>query len=375
MGRLLYRRRKERKLLGWLLGLNCAIWLLLLNKRLSHTLSSTSFTSNVVKKHLAAGIRSSSLAQVIAANFSTTFLSVSNVVSAESVSITTGSCKKQGYSSLLAGGRRHLADLAHKYPKAVIEHDFSDVECDVVLIAAGFPRSGSTMQATLLAEGGRAVGARVIESSWQLHLQEWSLQNRSALTEEEISNRLTRLMALKATIKDHGEDKAWRPTVLVMKSHQFDPKLLNVCRHQLVYTSHRGLVRVVASFNKLGWVNGLQSSLAALDANYVNYACWRHESDAQDWGYEDMMAAPVEKVREVAAALTNILGLDHVVQGKNDDVLSSSVQRNLKALKGIHFGVTTTLANEENVDELLPSKWIDALKTRYGSSRWFDAAI
>lgn len=267
-----------------------------------------------------------------------------------------------------------LQKFATQFPNAVVEHDYSGVDCDVAIIAAGFQRSGSTLQAKLLQTAAHLLNARVVDGFWQLHLELWRVGTRETISSREQAetreyyDNMTRWMKVPDSwqMKNPMLFNPQRPPplVVVMKTHQYDDKLRSLCRNQIVYTARRELEPVVASMKKNHFIETLDDAIISLDMGFKNYACWREYAVAEEWLYEDMLRDPVEMVFKAIESLKPFLPGTDTTHIDRDDV-RRTVEATVSGTLAKHFGISNP--NNTGRGSMLPPGWLEVLRTRYRS--------
>ena len=117
--------------------------------------------------------------------------------------------------------------------------------CRLMIVAAGFPRTGSTAQMLLLGSALQQLNVSVSNLGFhKYHLHARLDADASAAYKEKI----------------RGLRAAWKSdTVVLLKTHQFDGKLLVTCERSLVFTStmdqERGIEDTMASICAAGWID------------------------------------------------------------------------------------------------------------------------
>ena len=209
-----------------------------------------------------------------------------------------------------------------------------DGQCALAVVSAGMPRSGSTLSVRLIneaiaqlglapnvlrtfidseAEAARASrpGTGYVSSHATLYWQE-HLRLSSGVTKGQPADQAC------AAARDWHQkhqlmlDSATSTSILIVKSHEFDASLFDLCRHTVVVSSTRDIGDIAASKAKLGWVNlgeapadKLGNSVAGAVAEHN---CWQrfspsfvelhHEDLSQFYGLTvlKIMGAVAEKV-------------------------------------------------------------------------------
>ena len=204
--------------------------------------------------------------------------------------------------------------------------------CALAVVSAGMPRSGSTLSVQLINEAiaqlglapnvlratDKAEAARASRSGtgyvnpratlyWQEHLR-----LSSGVTKGQSPDQ-----ACTAATDWHREhqlmlDSANSTSILIVKSHEFDATLFDLCQRTVVVSSTRDLGDISASKVRLGWLNPGEDSAAKLGDSVVGavaeHNCWQrfspsfvelhHEDLSQFYGLTvlKIMAAVAEKV-------------------------------------------------------------------------------
>lgn len=123
------------------------------------------------------------------------------------------SCTKVGENPYPTMNRKHIP-----FP--------TDLQCKLVVIAAGSARCGSTTQLAYARDALRLLGVPTMTQYWNIHL------HFDVIPEDQKTAKGTEL-SQKLRIAANQKD------LLVMKSHEYDPRLIRLCQHALVLTSHR----------------------------------------------------------------------------------------------------------------------------------------
>eukprot|EP00039_Didymoeca_costata_P022006 m.3393 g.3393 ORF g.3393 m.3393 type:complete len:428 (-) comp2762_c0_seq2:75-1358(-) len=156
--------------------------------------------------------------------------------------------------------------------------------CKLALIAAGMPRTGSTVTLRMLQKAGKILGLPNFTPLryWNMHLRNTYIRrisNCSEMVDErnrqnEIINNLT------------------ADSIVVIKSHEFDETLLRLCKKHIVFLSTRDMGDVALSKYKLGWYTRSDSSLfdgmnttemvqylaSTMYGDIQEHECWKRES-------------------------------------------------------------------------------------------------
>jgi len=180
-------------------------------------------------------------------------------------------CQTLGWDSKLE--RSPLRGLQVQNPD-VVRSAHPPNSCKLSVLLGGIPRSGSTLQNTLVVKILKLLNMPVISAYYNIHLHD--------LHPDEMEKTRQRL---------HQQEKIFRSssnnTVLVLKSHEFDPKLLSICRRNVVLLSSRKMIDIVKSSIHASW--GIISSQEYSDW-IDNYECWRRYA-SMDFIYEDFASS------------------------------------------------------------------------------------
>lgn len=130
-------------------------------------------------------------------------------------------------------------------------------KCKLAIIAAGMPRTGSTLMFKVL----KAVlsklriwkGHGVQLKYWQWHLRDSAVPHRGPLEDAAAGTECNMRWQLYNSTKVQLDALNGKHIVLI-KSHEFDRELLNLCESSLVFTSVRDVADVAASKIHSGWV-------------------------------------------------------------------------------------------------------------------------
>ena len=163
-------------------------------------------------------------------------------------------------------------------------------KCRLAMIAAGMPRTGSTLTFKVL----KAVLSKltiwkshgVQLKYWQWHLRNSAVPHRGPLGDappgSECETRWQLYNEATAKLNSLQEDD-----VVLIKSHEFDAELLSLCTASIVFTSERDVADIAASKVKLGWVHrkGNMSNRAwvaelagGIKGDVSEHVCWRQHA-------------------------------------------------------------------------------------------------
>lgn len=157
----------------------------------------------------------------------------------------------------------------------------TSTSCRLIVIAAGAPRCGSTVQHEWIREALTVLGlSPVVLPYWNWHIH--------------------------AKIKDDGKAnltiKHLKGTeIVITKTHEFDPRLFHMCQEQLVFTTHRNPLNMVRSAMSLGWVNNPYKYVKEVVRIQQQWAQFAFE----DTSYEEIKNTPKIVYRRYVIALAN----------------------------------------------------------------------
>lgn len=159
----------------------------------------------------------------------------------------------------------------------------SRLNCSLVVISAGIPRSGSTMQDTLLAMAiglVRGPGRGPLKMFWNYHWHASHKLNNSSQVYTASSERLNHLPP---------------GSVVLMKTHQYDERLVKLCNAYIAFTTHRHPVEMIKSASGAGW-GTMRNWRPFLTYNLRQHACW-HAVCAEDTSHAELKEDTVEVLR------------------------------------------------------------------------------
>lgn len=132
-----------------------------------------------------------------------------------------------------------------------------------MVVSAGMPRAGSTMQDRLLRQALAAFGLKPgVAGYWNWH---WHAGKLS------LAERLGKLHNTSKRLRGLSTD-----AVVIMKTHEFDPRVLQLCDRSLVFTLHRHPLEMLISAAG-EWHRGNMRERKAIDflARAIhNHECW-----------------------------------------------------------------------------------------------------
>eukprot|EP00306_Pavlova_sp_CCMP459_P006363 CAMPEP_0185163050 /NCGR_PEP_ID=MMETSP1139-20130426/7456_1 /TAXON_ID=298111 /ORGANISM="Pavlova sp., Strain CCMP459" /LENGTH=271 /DNA_ID=CAMNT_0027728399 /DNA_START=76 /DNA_END=891 /DNA_ORIENTATION=+ len=140
----------------------------------------------------------------------------------------------------------------------------TELGCRLVVIAAGMARSGSTLQERLLEAALTWLRVRVhMKGYWELyrHNSRILLKSNPEQLQSMASSFAKRLNNLTSN------------AVVLFKSHEYDGRLVRLCRKHLVFTSHRHPIEVLISRASLWGLN--KEPLVVLRRTLSRHACWK----------------------------------------------------------------------------------------------------
>lgn len=235
-------------------------------------------------------------------------------------------------------------------------------KCSLALVAAGFPRSGSTLQMALLeAAGSMIVDKSMITTHWNAHLHD----PRCRPGNIELKDNLVYCNELQSTyaaqiikLKNFAA-----PSIILVKPHEFDTQILKLCQKRIILTTHRNLLDVAESAYMLKWIGSLDGLFQLLDASIRDHECWKM-AGAVDIPYELYS----EDVEEYALRVLSIVAADygteshfsirsHALAAYVSKFIGRDANPKLPSTKGPH-------------GDQLPAEWIGPILDRYET--WFE---
>lgn len=161
-------------------------------------------------------------------------------------------------------------------------------KCKLALIAAGMPCTGSTVTFKLLRaaliklnlwqHNGTAL------KYWQWHFKSAAAADHGPLAGVQSGYECARkwdIFQSSNTQLSHLKEGS----IVIVKSHEFDESLLNLCETTVVFTSARDVAEIASSKIRSGWLPQtvgmskpeLVSELAAgITGDIEEHSCWRH---------------------------------------------------------------------------------------------------
>lgn len=152
-------------------------------------------------------------------------------------------------------------------------------ECKLAILSGGMARSGSTMQHSLLLSALKALRVHVkMNKYWNWHWHRAKVMSRAEM---------------ESTLRHakHSINALDRKDVVVMKSHDFDPRMLRLCKSYLAFTTHRHpeemLISAAGAFN--GHLFQEHDAVHFLQVATDRQTCWRRYA-AEDTSNAEMRA-------------------------------------------------------------------------------------
>lgn len=180
-------------------------------------------------------------------------------------------CQQLGWESKL--GNLPLSSLRAKNPE-IVRSIRPLKSCRLAIILGGMPRSGSTLQTTLICKLLRYINVTYVSTYYNHHLH--------VLNPSEMAQAAKTLMNQENVLESVSNE-----TVVVLKSHEFDPNLLSFCSKSIVVLSSRNLVDIAKSAIHASW----GTPKGEIFASWIdNYECWRRYA-ALDIAYEDFASS------------------------------------------------------------------------------------
>lgn len=184
--------------------------------------------------------------------------------------------------------------------------------CDLAIIAAGFHRSGSTLQVRLIEIAARHLDMDVTSFYWNYHLHllmlEGDIRRKMASTAAHaFLDELKNAKAFQAhIINSLNVRNRTRRIAVVIKSHQFDDNIIQMCERQLVVTIRRQRKDVAKSVVAAGFAS--TADQFPWDFWTENYNCWKAHG-AIEFAYEDVAKLPRWHVLTLAGFMATKLKL------------------------------------------------------------------
>lgn len=167
--------------------------------------------------------------------------------------------------------------------------------CALAVVAAGFPRTGSTLQVQFIRAALESICAPVTKYAGTYYdlARHVGMDAAGALAYYEREAQT--------------QARLWRDpqAVMLYKSHEFNPELLSLCRQVIAFTSNRCLNDSLWSAFARGWVQPTPESLESfIRSNMAHYTAWKSQG-ALDIEYAWMTEAP----HRVFRLMTDFLAL------------------------------------------------------------------
>jgi hypothetical protein len=181
------------------------------------------------------------------------------------------------------------------YDRVVQRHPpASRSRCGLAVVIAGIVRSGSTLQQKLARDAVQRAGLHrggqrppAVYWSWHAHVRmgdakakEWAAQFNA--------------WAAALTPQD----------AVVIKCHQWRPEIFGFCRRTVVLTTHRDVIDVAASAQRVGWAESPQALRRLLAVSLRHHAQWAAVADVNA-RYVDLAAPRTRRlhIAQICAAL------------------------------------------------------------------------
>eukprot|EP00055_Hartaetosiga_balthica_P007058 m.23783 g.23783 ORF g.23783 m.23783 type:complete len:313 (+) comp5585_c0_seq1:129-1067(+) len=198
--------------------------------------------------------------------------------------------KEWSFTSFENGTSFLHPELARKYP---FPSSLMKEKCGLVVVCAGAPRSGSTLQfgivhevtKTLVMLGGRLGGLHSFHNAgyWMQHVH----NNNEAMG-----------IQFEKTIRRKINE--WdRNSIIIVKSHDFDEALLTLCNNYVAFTTYRDPLDVMASYVRRNWisntaVNTMCSSVAHILNRHATWARYASINTKYETSTQNMFAYVAE---------------------------------------------------------------------------------
>lgn len=174
--------------------------------------------------------------------------------------------------------------------------------CGHAIILAGMPRAGSTLQEKLVTRALQYLHVPLTAGPTTF----WNYPKHMGMSQEEAAA----IYAEEDELWQHGTTNE---SVLMFKSHEFDPEALRLCANTIVLTQHRDLVdqygSAVAAFNMSEDVS-LAHAVGTIKLWARNYASWKNQANgALDLRFEDVVENRDGALRTITRYLQTRLGV------------------------------------------------------------------
>jgi hypothetical protein len=208
----------------------------------------------------------------------------------------------------------NMADI-HPPPSSAFQQLLKAVpptrRCSLAVVAAGPPRSGSTMQQKLILVALKHLNVPVVPFYWNYHLH--VLRNSGALrhmnsnksSEAEIAE-LRKIRSSQERIIQKLATGQQSRVSLLLKTHEFDSRVFEMCEKQLVFTTNRNLTDAANSAVAAGWARRVED--LPINEWVRDYDCWKQHG-AIDIPYEDFAKHPEWHALMLAAFIGSYLDL------------------------------------------------------------------
>eukprot|EP00622_Pseudochattonella_farcimen_P002039 FR736891.1.p1 GENE.FR736891.1~~FR736891.1.p1 ORF type:complete len:238 (+),score=16.50 FR736891.1:350-1063(+) len=145
------------------------------------------------------------------------------------------------------------------------------VRCGVMIIMAGMPRTGSTWQMAMVRSAANVLNISIAHSGY------WDYAAHAKMSHEKTEAYYRH---------EYSEwEKLTEDSVLLYKSHEYNPVIPSKCKRQIIFTSHRCLEDQLGSFVAAFKVaNTTDNILNVLHSSAYHYDMWR-KHNALDLDY------------------------------------------------------------------------------------------
>lgn len=219
--------------------------------------------------------------------------------------------------------------------EALVEPAVTTINCDIAIVCAGFRRSGSTLQQKLVLLALDHLNITRVTLYWNYHLH--LLQRRLDFpnlagaygSHEEFISKLGHFRKY----QDRLINGVGGNTAVVIKSHQFDDRIMGMCKRQVVFAiRRRNEANAVKSILATG--DAESAGELPLDRWRRDYECWI-QAGATEVLYEDVEDHPEWHVLQLSAAIASRLDIPWQEDVSNTMTNNASQFKSVDANPGI----------------------------------------
>lgn len=140
-------------------------------------------------------------------------------------------------------------------------------ECDLAVVMAGSPRSGSTLLTKIIVDSVKRLSARFDVS--YANLGYWRLDRHMLRPQQvDLANMTKMLTRIQAGTQ-----------VVILKTHEYDPEVLKLCRKVLVITSTTDVSKAMNSYVLAGWIpRTCDAARGMFYRQLKQHRCWQKHS-------------------------------------------------------------------------------------------------